>query len=141
MNMMIRTYSELIRLKTFAERFEYLKLDGIVGEATFGFHRHLNQTLYRSPEWLQTRDGIIYRDKGLNLGLEIIESKYEHIIIHHINPITIEDIEMRSDRIFDPENLITTTPFIHRAIHYGSLDILKDRELIVRRPDDMIPWK
>ena len=137
--MIIKTYSELITLNTFEERFEYLRLDGSVGIQTFGFDRYLNQLLYNSPEWKRCRRDIILRDNGCDLALEGYEL-YGRILIHHINPIAIDDITNRSPIIFDPENLISTTHNTHNAIHYG------DEELIIKDPinrtrNDTCPWR
>ena len=135
----IRTYSELILLPTFEERYEYLRLDGRVGEETFGFDRWLNQTFYKSEEWLSMRDKIIVRDNGCDLGIpgRDISSR---ILIHHMNPITKEDILKRSDILLNPEYLICVTPNTHRAIHYGNSNILI-KDPIERRPNDTCPWK
>ena len=115
----IRTYSELILLPTFEERYEYLRLDGRVGEETFGFDRWLNQTFYKSEEWLSMRDKIIVRDNGCDLGIPGRDI-YSRILIHHMNPITKEDILRRSDILLNPEYLICVTLNTHRAIHYGN---------------------
>lgn len=136
---MIRTYSELIQLPTFEERFEYLRLDGSVGKATFGYDRYLNQILYNSPEWKRFRRDIIIRDNGCDLACEGYEIR-GRIIIHHINTISIEDIVNRNPMVFDPENVITTTHNTHNAIHYG------DKELLVTVPiersaNDTCLWK
>lgn len=136
---MIKTYSELSSLKTFKERYHYLKLDNIVGIETFGSERHLNQWLYRSYEWKQTRTKIILRDEGRDLGCEGFEV-YGRIIIHHINPIGIDDIINRSPKVFDPENLILTSHNTHQAIHYGSENLLI-QEPIERSQNDTSPWK
>lgn len=135
----IRTYSELIRLPTFEERYRYLRLSGSVGRETFGFDRYLNQIFYRSPEWRSVRDFVIVRDNGCDLGIDGREI-HERIIIHHMNPITIEDIERRSDYLLDPEFLISTIHSTHNAIHYGdeSLLILAPVE---RSPYDTCPWR
>ena len=132
-----KSYSELMQLKTFDERFNYLKLDGRVGECTFGYARHLNQMLYKSEKWLEARDNAIVRDEGCDLGIEPIKIR---ILVHHINPLTPEDIEEMSYKIFDLNNLITTTYDTHRAIHFGKYDFLKDRSIIVRHPNDTSPW-
>lgn len=123
----IKTYSELITIPTFEERFEYLKLDGQVGVETFGFNRYLNQAFYKSDEWLSIRDYVITRDNGCDLGVEGYEI-YGRILIHHINPITKDDIVHRSKSLLDPENLITTVKRTHDAIHYG------DSNLLMRAP-------
>ena len=135
----IRTYSELILLPTFEERYEYLRLDGRVGEETFGFDRWLNQTFYKSEEWLSMRDKIIVRDNGCDLGIPGRDI-YSRILIHHMNPITKEDILRRSDILLNPEYLICVTPNTHRAIHYGNENLLM-KDLIERRPNDTCPWK
>ena len=135
----IRTYSELIALPTFEERYEYLRLDGRVGEETFGFDRWLNQTFYKSEEWLSMRDKIIVRDNGCDLGISGRDI-YSRILIHHMNPITKEDILRRSDILLNPEYLICVTPNTHRAIHYGNSNLLM-KDLIERRPNDTCPWK
>lgn len=135
----IRTYKELSRLKSFNERFEYLKLEGVVGKSTFGYDRILNQILYRSSRWRKTRDSIIVRDNGCDLGHEDYEI-HGRIIIHHINPITLEDIEEDNDDIYDPNFLITTSSLSHNAIHYSDESILP-KPLIVRRKNDTIPWR
>lgn len=135
----IRTYSEMVRLPTFLERYRYLKIGGQVGEETFGYDRYLNQTLYRSSEWRRFRRDIILRDNGCDLaceGYEIIGK----ILIHHINPITVRDIERRDSKIFDPENVISVTLNTHNAIHYGDESLLIT-EPLVRTPNDTCPWK
>ena len=135
----IRTYSELITIPTFEERFEYLKLNGTVGLETFGHDRYLNQILYNSPEWRRFRPKIIVRDNGCDLACEGYEI-FGKILIHHINPITINDILNESSIVFDPENLITTTFRTHNAIHYGDESCIIS-EPIERRPNDTCPWK
>ena len=135
---MIRRYSELRRLDTFEDRFEYLKLRGGVGEKTFGFERYLNQQFYRSAEWRRTRQIVIARDNGLDLGFEGYEI-YDRIIIHHMNPMTIEDVESGSEDILNPEYLITTTHNTHNAIHYGDIGLLP-KPLIARAPGDTKLW-
>lgn len=135
----IKTYSELITIPTFEERFEYLKLDGQVGVETFGFNRYLNQVFYKSDEWLSIRDDIITRDNGCDLGMEGYEI-YGRILIHHINPITKDDIIQRSRNLLDPENLITTVKRTHDAIHYGDSNLLM-KAPIERRKNDTCPWR
>ena len=135
----IRSYSELSTMKTFKERFEYLKLDGVVGEIVFGCDRYLNQLLYKSKEWKKVRNEIIIRDNGCDLGIDGYEI-FVSPLIHHINPITIDDIKNRNPIIFDPENLITTTLQTHNAIHYG-IDLAFDTIHQDRRPNDTCPWK
>ena len=137
--MIIRTYSELITLPTFEERFQYLKLNGQVGESTFGFDRYLNQLFYKSDEWLRLRDQIIIRDNGCDLGIEGREIN-ERILIHHMNPIRKEDILNRSRHLLDPEFLICTVKRTHDAIHYGDENLLLTipKE---RRKNDTCPWR
>ena len=135
----IKTYSELITIPTFEERFEYLKLDGQVGIETFGFNRYLNQAFYKSDEWLSIRDYVITRDNGCDLGMEGYEI-YGRILIHHINPITKDDIIQRSRNLLDPENLITTVKRTHDAIHYGDSNLLM-KAPIERRKNDTCPWR
>ena len=135
----IKTYSELITIPTFEERFEYLKLDGQIGVETFGFSRYLNQAFYKSDEWLSIRDYVITRDNGCDLGMEGYEI-YDRILIHHINPITKDDIIQRSRILLDPENLITTVKRTHDAIHYGDSNLLM-RAPIERRKNDTCPWR
>lgn len=139
MTMKIRTYSELIKLPTFKERFRYLKLNGKVAEETFGFDRHLNQQFYKSNEWLELRDYIIIRDCGCDLGIDDREI-YKRIIIHHMNPITKYDIINRTDMLLNPEYLICTTKRTHDAIHYGDENILYDLP-IERTKNDTCPWR
>lgn len=134
---MIRTYSELIRIPSFEERFKYLKLDGVVGEDTYGWERYLNQSFYKSKEWKNIRDYVITRDCGLDLGLLDISGR---IIIHHMNPITAADIRDATDILLKPEYLITTSDRTHNAIHYGNLDMLVT-EFVTRTKNDTCPWK
>lgn len=116
--MSIKTYSELITFPTFKERYKYLRIGGVVGQETFGFDRYLNQLFYKSPEWLSVRDQVIFRDSGCDLGIPGREI-YSKILVHHMNPITKEDILKRSDLLLDPEYLICTVKRTHDAIHYG----------------------
>ena len=139
MSKKLRTYSELSQLKTFEERYEYLKLDGNVGVDTFGYDRYLNQVLYRSRKWKSIRDQVIIRDNGCDLGIEGREIASK-IIIHHMNPISVDDIEHNTDILFNPEYLITTTHETHNAIHYGDGSKLK-LDPIERRANDTCPWK
>jgi len=137
-----KSYFELQNLETFEERFEYLKLPGIVSHSTFGGHRYLNQAFYRSPEWRKARDYVILRDKGCDLGIDGLEiPDGERLVVHHMNPITPEDIENRSESLFDPNNLICVSDTTHKMIHYGDIDGVPDREPVVRRPNDTVPWK
>ena len=135
----IKTYSELITLPTFEERFRYLKLDGTVGKSTFGFDRYLNQQFYTSKEWKRLRNEIILRDNGLDLGMEDHEIGGK-IYIHHMNPILANDIVERSRYLLDPEFLICVAHNTHNAIHYGDEGLLP-KALIERRPNDTCPWK
>ena len=137
----IRTYSELVTLPTFDERFEYLRLDGRIGEQTFGFDRYLNQLFYKDKEWLSIRDEVIVRDQGCDLGIEEFElSKGQRILIHHMNPLTKEDIIRRTKFLLDPEYLITTCHRTHTAIHYGDANLLPSKP-IVRTKNDTCPWR
>ena len=135
---MLRTYRQLHLLKTFEERYRYLRLSGNVGNETFGYDRYLNQMVYTSKKWLNARDKVIIRDLGCDLGVEdyVIHGK---IIVHHMNPITIEDIELYHDEIFDPEFLICTTHDTHNAIHFGDESLLP-RLPIIRKRNDTSPW-
>lgn len=139
MTMKIRTYSELMKLRTFEERFRYLKLGGKVGEQTFGFDRYLNQSFYKSEEWLKLRDEIIIRDNGCDLGIDDREI-YSRVIIHHMNPITKYDLLNRTDLLLNPEYLICTTKRTHDAIHYGDEDLLFTG-LVERSKNDTCPWR
>ena len=136
----IRTYSELKELKTFEERFKYLKLGGVVGVETFGFDRYFNQKFYLTREWKQIRNHIIARDLGCDLGCKDHEIFGQRIIIHHMNPIDLEDIEKKSDFLLNPEFLITTIHSTHNAIHYGDESLIITAP-IERRRNDTCPWK
>ena len=136
---MTKSYSELIRLPTFDERYDYLRIGGVLGRETFGFDRYMNQTLYRSFEWRDIRNQVILRDNGCDLAIPDRQI-YTRITIHHINPITIEDIETRADLIFDLDNLISTSHSTHNAIHYGDAAMLP-RLPKERRKGDTVPWK
>lgn len=136
---MIRTYSELIKLPTFKERFEYLSLKGCVGKETFGWERYINQAFYRSKEWKDVRNFVIVRDCGCDLGIPGREIP-DRILIHHMNLILPKDIVLSNDFILDPEYLICTTHNTHEAIHYGSEDLLIS-EPVERMPNDTCPWK
>ena len=145
----LRTYTELSKLETFEERYEYLRLDGVVGSDTFGFDRYINQMLYTSKEGRQTRYGVIYRDQGCDLGVPgheisdiVIKGKVykQKIIIHHMNPISVEDILHRIDYVLNPEYLISTILLTHNAIHYGDIELIKNG-IVERSPNDTCPWK
>ena len=137
--MSIKTYSELITLPSFEERFRYLQLDGQVGKETFGFDRYLNQIFYKDPEWLRVRDKVIIRDNGCDLGI-LDREIYSRILVHHMNPITKEDILSKSKYLLDPEYLICTTKNTHDAIHYSDDSILI-KKLINRTKNDTCPWR
>lgn len=137
---MIRSYSELSKLKTFKERYEYLRLeDGHVGKDTFGYDRYLNQQFYKTSEWKRLRDQLIFRDNGCDLGIEGHEI-HGRIIVHHLNPITKNDILNFNECLMNPENLICTTHNTHNAIHYGDSSLLIT-DPIERSKNDMCPWK
>ena len=135
----IKTYSELSKLKTFEERFDYLNLNGIVCEETFGFDRYLNQKFYNATEWRNVRNKVIALDHGCDLGCDGYEINYDKILIHHMNPITQEDIINKSKYLLDPEYLITTVKKTHDAIHYGNRKDLYP-EPVERYKNDMCPW-
>ena len=137
--MSIRTYSELIAIPTFEERFEYLQLKGSVGKDTFGYDRYLNQVLYRSPEWKRLRNQIIIRDDGCDLACDGYDI-YDKVLIHHLNPITVEDVLARSRKVFDPDNLVCVSHNTHNAIHYGDVDLLATGP-IIRTKNDTCPWR
>lgn len=136
---MMRCYSELIKLPTFKERFEYLKLDGRVGEETFGYDRYLNQAFYHSDEWQSIRNRVILRDEGCDLGM-MDHELYGKIYIHHMNPIKADDIIHASDYLTNPEYLICCSHNTHNAIHYGDETLLITAP-VERTPFDMCPWK
>lgn len=133
-----RCYSDLIHLGTFEERFEYLRLDGQVGEATFGFDRWVNQRFYNSLQWKHVRNDVVCRDLGCDLGVPGREVPYG-LLVHHMNPMTVEDIEHGHDWILDPEFLICSSKRTHNAIHYG-VDQLLPRAVTERRPGDTKFW-
>lgn len=137
----IRTYTELSKLKTFKQRFEYLKLDGKIGEETFGYDRYINQRFYKDPEYRAIRDYVIVRDNGCDMGVEGYDYvEGEKIIIHHMNPITVEDIVNRSEFALDPEYMVSVRHLTHNAIHYGDESLLI-QEPIERRKNDTCPWR
>ena len=135
---MNKSYRELRLLGTFEERLEYLRLIGNVGQETFGFDRYFNQRFYQSREWKQVRNKVLLRDNCCDLGMEGYEL-YGKMLIHHINPISLQDIQDASDYLFNPDNLITVSPDTHNAIHYGR-ELVK-REPMIRTPNDTCPWK
>lgn len=136
----MRTYSDLSKLPTFEERFRYLQLSGSVGAETFGFERYLNQRFYASAEWKHVRDAVILRDNGCDLGIQdrVIGGK---VVIHHMNPVTRDDILSQSDLILNPEYLICVSPTTHNAIHYGDENLLVPSIVVERKPNDTCPWK
>lgn len=137
--MSIKTYSELVRLPTFEERFEYLKLKGSVGKDTFGHDRYLNQVFYTSQEWRRLRDEIIIRDNGCDLGIEGREIGGK-IYIHHLNPLGVNDVLTHSEYLVNPEYLICVSFETHNAIHYGDINLLP-RDPIERKRNDTCPWR
>ena len=136
----VRTYSELTKLSTFEERYDYLRLGGTVGEETFGFDRYLNQIFYNSEEWKSVRNFVITRDNGCDLGVPGREIRGSKILVHHMNPITKEDIINRSDILLNPEYLITTVKNTHDAIHYGDSELLY-KDPVERTKNDTCPWR
>lgn len=135
---MIRSYTDLSRIQSFDDRYEYLKLNGSVGRSTFGFDRYMNQKFYTSTQWRHVRDLVIARDVGMDLGVDGYEI-YDRITIHHMNPMTTGDIEEGDSSILDPEFLITTTHKTHNAIHYGDSSLLS-RLPVSRQPGDTKLW-
>ena len=136
---MIRTYSELIKLSTFKERYEYLRLQGAIGDETFGSNRYLNQKFYKSDAWLAVRDAVIIRDNGCDLAMpdRMIDGT---ILIHHMNPISVQDVIHGSDSLLNPEYLICVTKMTHNAIHYSDENILIP-DLIERTKNDTCQWR
>lgn len=142
MKTIIRTYSELITIPSFEERYKYLRIGGKIGDETFGFDRYLNQKFYKSDEWLEVRDFVIVRDMGCDLGIagrKIPDGV--RIIVHHMNPIDINDVINRTKYLLDPEYLITTVKRTHDAIHYGTDYSILDQLFVERTPNDTCPWK
>ena len=137
--MNIRSYSELITFPTFEERYRYLRLSGVVGRDTFGFDRYLNQVFYQSQRWREVRDYVIIRDNGCDLGVEGHEI-HGKVIVHHMNPLTLDDIEKESAFLLDPEYLITTIHNTHNAIHYGDESLLITTP-VERTKNDTCPWR
>lgn len=135
----IRTYRELRRIRSFEGRYEYLKLGGTIGVSTFGYDRYLNQILYTSDRWRKIRDEVIVRDEGCDLGIEGYEL-HGGIWVHHMNPITPEDLESGSEDVYDPEFLICSAKLTHSAIHYGDISLLP-KPPVERRKNDTIPWR
>ena len=139
LKMIIKCYSELKTFPSFEERFDYLRLRGKVGKDTFGFDRIFNQMFYRSKEWKSIRDSVIIRDNGCDLGVEGMDI-YGRIIIHHMNPISLDDIKDNTDFLLNPEYLISTTHSTHNAIHYGNEQLIM-KNPIERKKFDTCPWK
>lgn len=137
--MLIRRYSELRQLETMEERFKYLRIGGIVGDSTFGFNRYLNQTLYKTQKWRTVRDEVIIRDGACDMGLPDYPIR-KYVVIHHMNPLTIEDIQEGREWVFDPEYLICVSDRTHKAIHYGDESLLP-KDPVDRVPNDTCPWK
>lgn len=135
-----KSYSEMITMSEFDDRFRYAKLDGQVGMDTFGFDRYLNQQFYRSKEWKRLRDQIIIRDNGCDLGVPGHEISGK-IYIHHLNPLSPEDITESTKKLFDPDNLVCVSAETHNAIHYGDESILEKNKIVERSPGDTCPWK
>lgn len=138
--MIIRTYEELIRIPTFIGRYEYLKLGDRIGKDTFGFDRYLNQLFYKSNEWLKVRDSIILRDNGHDLGIEDYEIVGK-IIVHHMNPIAVDDLKLNTDFLLNPNYLICTSLTTHNAIHFGTADVLVPQFVVERSKNDTCPWR
>ena len=136
----MRTYSELIEIPSYEERLEYLLLRGLVGDITFGGSRLLNQSFYRSREWKKIRRDVILRDNGCDLShpdYQIVGK----LIVHHIEPLTIDDVRLNSQKIYDMENLVCTSLISHNAIHYGDASLAQATQFVERRPNDTCPWK
>lgn len=136
---MIKTYSELIQLPTFQERFEYLKLDGQVGVQTFGFDRYINQQFYRSTEWKRIKNSVIVRDNGCDMAHPDYPI-YGKMVVHHLNPVDEDDVLMQRDILINPEYLVCVSLLTHNAIHYGDFNILP-KPYVERQPNDTCPWK
>lgn len=136
----IRSYSELVQLCTYEERFRYLSLEGVVGGDTFGFDRYLNQQFYRSAEWKRTRDIVISRDRGCDLGIPGREIQGK-ILVHHMNPLTVADIQGGGEFMLDPEYLVCVSHETHNAIHYGDKSVCRADIPVKRQPGDTAPWK
>lgn len=136
----MKTYTELSALKTFEERFNYLKTKSSIGVETFGGDRYLNQVLYKSKEWRELRNRVILRDNGCDLGVSGHELASGQITVHHMNPITIEDVLNRNPDIFNPEYLISVSHSTHKFLHYGDLESVQKGPAI-REPNDTCPWK
>lgn len=136
----MKTYSELMKLTTFEDRYRYLKVGALIGEVTFGFDRYLNQRFYTSPEWRSVRNAVIVRDNGCDLAIPDREIT-GLITVHHINPITQDDLVHNIELVLNPEFLICVSDNTHKAIHYGDESLLIQNEMIVRRPNDTCLWR
>lgn len=136
----IRSYTELVQLCTYEERFRYLSLEGVVGGDTFGFDRYLNQQFYRSAEWKRARDIVISRDRGCDLGIPGREIQGK-ILVHHMNPLTVADIQGGWEFMLDPEYLVCVSHETHNAIHYGDKSVCRADIPVKRQPGDTAPWK
>ena len=135
-----KSYSELIGIPDFVDRIRYLKLSGKVTELTFGFQRYLNQQFYKSQRWKDLRNQVILRDNGCDLAMPGYELNRD-ILIHHLNPISIDDIRLQTDKLFDPENLVCVSKMTHNIIHYGDESYISDLQPVERRPNDTCPWR
>ena len=136
---LLRTYNEMILLPTFEERFKYLKIGGKVGGETFGWDRYFNQAFYKSREWLHARQEVILRDNGCDLAIEDREIMGK-VIVHHMNPLTLDQIEEGGPELFDLQNLVCVSHETHNAIHYGDEHLLIPTNFVERRPNDTCPW-
>jgi len=136
----VKTYSELSKLKSFEDRYKYLRLNGNVGEDTFGFDRYLNQKLYTSREWKNVRNKVIARDNACDLGIPE-RDLLGRIYVHHMNPISVSDIEKSSEQLLNPEYLVCVSLDTHNAIHYGDENLLNKNKIITRTSNDTCPWK
>lgn len=135
----MKTYSELMQLSSYEDRLQYLKLSGVVANETFGFDRYLNQHFYKSAEWRRIRDQVIIRDNGCDLGCSDREI-FGNIIVHHMNPVTLEDLENNPDILLDPEYLICVSLATHNAIHYGDINTNSMENNTERKPGDTRLW-
>lgn len=137
---MKKSYTELLSIPTYEGRFEYLKIGGMIGLATFGANRYLNQAFYGSQEWKEFRNKIIIRDKACDMAFEGAEVS-DRIVIHHLNPITVEEVLNRDYCLFDPENAVAVSDITHKAIHYGDASLLPHIKPVERAPNDICPWR
>lgn len=135
-----KSYKELSLIDNYIERYNYLKLDGVLGAETFGFDRWVNQRFYKTDEWKRLRESIILRDDGNDMGADGYPIKGK-ILIHHINPISLDDIVNKKSLVLDPDNLVCVSLLTHNAIHYGNDELMKDKILIERKPYDTCPWR